>query len=232
VGKTAIAQAIAKAFDTKFQQISLGGMVDSSILDGQHQGWLGSAPGRMVRILQQMGICDGVVLFDEIDKLGETQHGKEVQYSLLHITDPIQNKEYHDHYIGPEIPIDLSKLICIYAMNKTDGMDPALLSRLPLINVADYECKDKIQILTKYILPGCLKNIGLKSDDVILSPEAAKYLIEHVETVRGKEGGVRNVKDALTVILNKINILLTLTPEQRMQMDCHFLFRSVRISGQ
>jgi ATP-dependent Lon protease len=221
-GKTEIAKSLSHILDIPFSQISLGGMVDSSILDGQHKGWTGSAPGMMVKILQQMKISNGIVLFDEIDKLGETPHGKEVQYALLHITDFVQNKEFHDHYIGPELSIDLSKLVFIYAMNKIEGLDPALLSRLPVINVQDYKTDEKIQILIKYTLPFLLKNLNLQSQDVILSKEAALHLINKVEGIKGKEGGIRGIKDALSVILNKINILLNLSPQAQTELGLSF----------
>lgn len=222
VGKTQIAKCLAEILSLPFSQISLGGMVDSSLLDGQHPGWVGSSPGMIVKNLQQMKICNGIVLFDEIDKLGDTQHGKEVQYSLLHITDPVQNKDYHDNYIGPELSIDLSKMIFIYALNKTDGLDPALLSRLPIINVPDYKVQQKVEILKSYVLPSLLKNVGLDKNDIKLESKEAEYLINKVERIKGKEGGIRGIKDGLGVIVNKINVLLNIPQEQQTVLKLTF----------
>jgi len=216
---TQIARSLAESLDLPFAQISMGGMVDSSILIGQHQGWVGSSPGRIVKALQEMGVRNGIILLDEIDKLGSTPHGKEVQYSLLHITDPVQNCEFRDNYIGPELPIDLSNIIFVYAMNTTEGIDPALLSRLPIIKVADYNLTEKIEILKNYVLPQLLSVTKISPEKIIISDEVLRYLITKAEP---KEGGVRRVKDLLSNIINKIGLLLEMPFEKQKELGISF----------
>ncbi|KKL16876.1 hypothetical protein LCGC14_2491170, partial [marine sediment metagenome] len=52
VGKSKVCRVIADVWGLPFAQISLGGMLDSSLLDGQHPGWVGSGPGRFTKALQ------------------------------------------------------------------------------------------------------------------------------------------------------------------------------------
>jgi len=219
---TSIAKAIAEILNLPFGQISLGGMVDSCLLDGQGEGWVGSSSGKIVKILQNNKCMNGVILFDEVDKLGQTQHGKDVQYSLLHITDFTQNTEFKDHYVGHNVSIDLSKMIFIYAMNTTSEIDPALLSRMPIVKIPDYNKKDKCKILIDYIHPQLVKNCGWTTDDIILLPEVSNYIIQKVNTIKGSEGGVRRIKDFLTVIVNKVSLLLRIPIDKRSEISLTF----------
>jgi len=210
-GKTKIARTIGKALNRKWEQISLGGTIDSSIIKGQSPGWVGSSPGRIIKGMQKMKTRYGVFILDEIDKLGQTNHGKETQYSLLEIIDPTQNETFCDNYIGPEIPINLSSNIFVYCLNSTEGLDPALLSRLqPLIYVPDYTFEDKYEIIKNYALPEFLINKGMKKDDVIINKNELKYLISKVNDIYGQEGGVRNLRNCLDVMISKINLLISL----------------------
>jgi ATP-dependent Lon protease len=221
-GKTKIGQVIAEAWGIPFQQISLGGMVDSSILDGQHPGWVGSNPGRVVKALQQMGSGQGVLFLDEIDKLGETQHGLQVQASLLHSLDPVQNNKYNDHYLGPKLPLDLSNCLIICAMNKTSGLDPALLNRMHLIKIPDYTESQKIDIIQKHLLPTALKNVGLPIDSITIPKEVCSIVCAAVKKNNGAEGGVRGVKTCIQMIVDKLHLLMRLTPEDQQNLKLSF----------
>lgn len=219
VGKTNIGKVIADAWNLPFCQISLGGMIDPSILDGHHPAWVGSSPGRFVKALQTMGVINGVIFLDEIDKLGTTQQGLQVQYSLLHAIDPIQNNEYIDHYLGHKLPVDLSKILFICALNTTEGLDPALLNRINIINVPDYTPAQKTTIMLKHLFPQALKNAGLSQDDIILPKEACKVIRDRVEQNNGKEGGVRGVKTCINTIVDKLSLLMN---EESKQLELSF----------
>ena len=222
VGKTATGKVIADVWGLPFQQISLGGIVDSSILDGQHPGWVGSAPGRFAKALQEMGVINGVLFLDELDKLGETPNGLQVQYSLLHSTDPIQKSKVNDHYLGSKLPLDLSKCLIIAALNKTDGIDPALLNRMHIINVPDYTREQKTNITLNHLFPDALENAGLKPTDVILPPETCSEIQQLVEENIGKEGGVRGIKACISMVIDKLSILLHTTVEEQRILQLTF----------
>lgn len=219
---TAVGQVIAKVWGLPFAQISLGGVVDSSILDGQHSGWVGSNPGRFAKALQEMGAINGIIFLDEIDKLGSTARGMQVQYSLLHSTDPVQNKAFIDHYLGSKLPLDLSKCLKICALNKTDGLDPALLNRMHIIKVPDYTQTNKKTIMRKHLFPNALKNIALEESALILTEEGLDAIITKVEDHEGKQGGVRGVKAAIHIIVDKLNLLFRTSVEEQAELGLSF----------
>ena len=227
VGKSAIGKVIAEVWKLPFQQISLGGVVDSSILDGQHPGWVGSNPGRFAKALQEMGVINGVLFLDEIDKLGDTSNGLQVQYSLLHSTDPIQNNKVNDHYLGSKLPIDLSKCLIICALNKTEGMEPALLSRMHIIKVPDYTNTQKTNIMINHLFPDALQNAGLNSADIVLPRETCSTIQSIVEQHTGKEGGLRGIKSCIRMVVDKLSLLLHTSAEEKTRLNLSF---SVSIS--
>ena len=152
VGKTMIAQVISEALQLPLEQISLGGMTDTSFLEGHGFTYVGAEPGAVLKAVNRMGCTNGIIFFDEIDKIGQTERGKEIESSLLHITDFTQNHCYQDKYIS-EIPVDLSNMFFIYSMNSIQNMDGALASRIPIIRFDGYTPKEKINIVQKLLLP-------------------------------------------------------------------------------
>lgn len=237
-GKTAAAKAIAQACKLPFDQISMGGMVDATVLDGQHPGWVGAQPGRFVKALQRMKNIHGVLFLDEVDKLVRSVHGQEVQASLLHSLDPEQNYEYTDHYLGHELPVDLSKLIMICGMNDISALDPALLSRMHIIRLKDYTGQQKSVISLNHLGPRALENAGLTDKDVVFTKEATQRINELLDNAQPKEGGVRLVKSCIAAIVDKLALLLRYSLDERVQLKLSFAHvnigdeRPVRVTPQ
>ena len=196
VGKTMIAKLLSKILDFPFQQISFGGITDSSYIKGHDYTYVGSEPGEIVKCLSRMKYKNGILFFDEFEKI---QNNKQITSALLHITDPIQNNEFKDNFLG-EIVIDLSDLWFIYSMN-TLPEDSALRDRLFVINIKDYKFNDKVNILNEYLLPKTLKNIGLDKNSIRFECKCSGFLVNRVSE---KEGGVRFLEKCLVDLVNKI----------------------------
>jgi hypothetical protein len=160
VGKTDLIRSTAMSFGMAFEQISLGGVRDSAFIEGHSSTYVGAQPGIIVKSLQKMKCNNGIIFLDEIDKLAETEHGMEVQYSLLRVVDFTQNKEFIDHFM-PEIPVDLSKIFFIYSLNDKNSINKILLDRLHLIEIDGYTKDEKVKIVRNHSLPKICKNIGL-----------------------------------------------------------------------
>lgn len=201
-GKTCIIRTLAEALDIPFVQISLGGMTDSSYLDGHSYTYEGATPGIIAKALMEMQYSNGIIFFDEIDKLSESEKGKEVAWNLLHITDFTQNNNFRDKYLC-DIEIDLSKIWFIYSMNDDTFMDKALKDRLPIIKVPGYDKKDKLIIAKEYIIPKILKNIKMDKKLVFFDDKVLEYIISKNNV---NPSGVRELDKMLNRILSKINL--------------------------
>ena len=204
-GKTAVASALAKAMELPFERISLGGMEDPSVFKGTDNSWVGSSPSIILHILRKMKVSNGIVLFDEIDKLGNSVRGREIQYALLHITDYVQNKEFHDLFLS-EFTHDLSNIWFMFAMNNHEWLDSALKDRLDIVKVEKYSKKDINNIITRHFLPDAIKNAGLNSGDISISKCGCNALQSSLLGSAENEG-LRVVEKEITSIVSKLNML-------------------------
>lgn len=212
VGKTKLAKTIAKAAGLPFDKISLGGAIDSTIFKGSDNVWSGATPSMLLQILSRVKYSNAVILLDEIDKLGTSEKGLEVQHALLHILDPTQSSEFQDSFLS-EFPHDISKIWFIPAMNDDSRLDPALRDRLNIIEVPSYTSDDMIEIIKRHTLPEMLIDKGIEITDITITDDATRALLLLLgEEV--KDSGMRTVERAITDIVSKINLLRTLLGDE------------------
>ena len=214
VGKTEIVQVLAEAVKLPFTQISLGGSNDSSFLAGHNYTYEGSCPGAIVTSVIKMKQLNGIVFFDELDKISDTKHGNEVSNILLHITDSTQNENFKDKYLGNEISINLSNLWFVYSLNYLDNLDRTLRDRIPIIKVDGYNKNEKKEIAKLYLIPKELKNLGISNSDILFSNEALTYIIDktdelYISETKDRDGksGVRQLKFMIANIIMKLNMI-------------------------
>tara|TARA_Y100000780_G_scaffold179369_1_gene164790 strand:+ start:94723 stop:96216 length:1494 start_codon:yes stop_codon:yes gene_type:complete len=205
VGKTALARSLSSALDLPFAQISLGGMTDSSVLLGHSPTYLSATCGLITKNIIKMGSTNGILFFDEFDKIPNTKKGGkgcDVSDSLLHVLDFEQNKEFHDHYL-PEIPIDLSNMFIILSLNNEEEVDPILLDRVNMVYVNGYTPNEKKFILEKYFIPRIIKNLGMVENEVDVTKEAIDFLVNKNESI----AGVRQLEMDTFGVFQRINTL-------------------------
>ena len=202
VGKTHISRLLANLLNFPFEQICLGGISNSDFLKGHDYTYVGSQPGEIVKCLKRMLFKNGIIFFDEFDKIS---HNNEICSSLLHITDPIQNSNFKDNFLS-EISLDLSNIWFIYSMNKLPS-DNALNDRIYTIEIPSYNEDDKISIVIKYLFPKALKNINKSytKKNIIITQQVAKYL---VSKTNHEDQGVRPLEKIVYDIVTKIDFII------------------------
>ena len=99
VGKTNIVRnGISKVLNRPFQQINMGGITDADYLIGHDSTYVGSKPGRIIQALINSKVMNPIIFMDEVDKISSTEKGNDIQSVLIHLTDPVQNKDFQDKY--------------------------------------------------------------------------------------------------------------------------------------
>lgn len=205
VGKTKLAKTIAAAVGRPFDKISLGGALDATIFKGSDNVWSGATPSLLLQILSRVKCSNAIILLDEIDKLGASSKGLEVQHALLHILDPTQNTEVQDAFLN-EFSHDLSNIWFICAMNDETGLDSALVDRLNVVEIPSYTPSELVTIVHQHTFPAGLKNKGIDGDELKITPEAIREIL----TLVGKEcevGGMRPLERAVNDVISRINLL-------------------------
>jgi len=226
VGKTELGRTIADSFDLPFGQISFGGIKDAATLTGHSLTYIGARPGLFVNILRQAKYLNSVVLLDEIDKINQTQEGSSISSVLLHILDKTQNFRFTDMYM-PEIPINLSNIFFILAMNSDEHLDPILKDRLYIINIPGYDLSEKIMIGKNYTLPKIRESLAFKENEIIINDDCLRYMIERYTP---KEAGIRGLEKNLTTIVERLNVLKNINKNSGKNFNLNGSNKRIKLS--
>jgi ATP-dependent Lon protease len=202
-GKTTLVkEGVSKVLNRPFSFIALGGSTDSSFLEGHSYTYEGSTWGKIVSILMESKCMNPVIYFDELDKVSDTPKGEEIIGILTHLIDTSQNSEFHDKYFS-DIKLDLSKCLFIFSYNDESKINPILKDRMYKIETKGYNAKEKAIIAQRHLIPSIQKQIGITSEELIITDEVLSYLIQ---SHTGDEKGVRTLKRCLEIIFTKINL--------------------------
>lgn len=196
VGKTSIGKSIAKALGREYVRVSLGGVRDESDIRGHRKTYIGAMPGRIINAIKQAGTNNPLILFDEIDKMGNDFRGDPAS-AMLEVLDGEQNKEFRDHYI--ELPFDLSKVMFVTTANTTDTIPKPLLDRMELIELTSYTREEKFHIAKEHLVPKQQKKHGLKGTQIKINDAVIYDLIDYYT----KEAGVRNLERMIAGLCRK-----------------------------
>lgn len=196
VGKTSIGKSIAKALGREYVRVSLGGVRDESDIRGHRKTYIGAMPGRIINAIKQAGTNNPLILFDEIDKMGNDFRGDPAS-AMLEVLDGEQNKEFRDHYI--ELPFDLSKVMFVTTANTTDTIPKPLLDRMELIELTSYTREEKFHIAKEHLVPKQQKKHGLKGTQIKINDAVIYDLIDYYT----KEAGVRNLERMIVGLCRK-----------------------------
>ena len=207
-GKTSIAKkGLTKCLADKdgnsrpFSFIPIGGSTNGSTLEGHCYTYVGSTWGRIVDVLMESKCMNPIIFIDELDKISNTEHGKELIGILTHMTDSSQNDEFIDKYFAG-IKIDLSQALIIFSYNDPNLIDRILLDRIHRIKFKALTKEEKFHVCHNHLLPEIYNAVGIKPDDITFSNEILEFIIENYTY----EAGARKLREKLFEIIRELNL--------------------------
>jgi ATP-dependent Lon protease len=157
--------------------------------------------GKIVDILMTAKCMNPIIFIDELDKISNTEQGREIISILTQITDSTQNDEFEDKFFSG-VKLDLSKILFVFSFNDISLIDNVLKDRITIIDVPILKLSEKLVIIKDYMLPDICKDVGININEIIIEDNLIKYLIDTYTL----EPGVRKIKEKITDIIREINL--------------------------
>lgn len=205
VGKNRFVKVLSEVLGLPMREISLGGIKDASFFLGHGYVYVESGPGKIIQNMIDSKVSNPIIYFDELDKVSETDNGKDIYSFLTYLTDSSQNTQFTDHYFYG-MKFDLSRVFYIFTFNDISKIDKILLDRLNIIYIRSPTDEETVKILSKHCLAEIIKNVGITKEIKITNNQLEMIIQEYKFMIDHKvSSGVRTYYRVVEKMMLEIN---------------------------
>lgn len=205
VGKSKFVKVLSNVLGIPMNVVSLGGIKDSAFFLGHGYVYVESGPGKIIQNIIDSAISNPIIYFDELDKVSETDNGKDIYSFLSYLTDNTQNSQYTDHYFYG-MKFDLSKVFYFFTFNDIHKIDRILLDRLNVVYVNTPSEFETCSILQNHCIPEIVQNIGIKKSVCITTSQITSIIQRFRPTIDfSVSSGIRDYYRIIEKILLELN---------------------------
>ncbi|GEM_PF-1842154 len=133
VGKTRYTRRLSDISRVPWRLIGLAGRADNKDITGTARGWNSACPGIPLRTIAQEKVANPIILLDEIDKAGGSDHNGRVHDALIPLLERSSASTHQDEFL--QVRTDLSHISWIATANSVAMLPGPLLSRFQTIMV-------------------------------------------------------------------------------------------------
>ncbi len=132
VGKTAIAQALARILDTSFLRIDIGTLSSGSQLFGTSLSWSTGGTGQIFNLLAASRCANPMAFLDELDKAQGNSNAPVIP-PLLSLLEQETSRSFRDEAI--QLALNASQVIWVATANDHRLLSSPLLSRFTVVEM-------------------------------------------------------------------------------------------------
>ena len=194
VGKTSLLCAVADGLGRPLARIELSGKGEADLI-GARRPHRDARPGRIAGALRDVGVCDPMILLEELDLLGAGKVEGDPVAALEEALRWTARDAFVDRYLGVEL--DLSHAVIMATAQDFRRIPSDIRELLVEIRIAGYTPEEKVDIAREKLLPRMIREHGLEPDDVTF-PDDALY-----ELIRGyaRDSGLERTRRTLATLL-------------------------------
>ncbi len=194
VGKTALAEAVAAGLGRPVARVDLGGRGEAELI-GTRRTHRDAAPGKIAQALRDVGVCDPVLLLEELDLAGTGKMDGDPIEALEETLRWGDRNAFVDRYL--DVPFDLSHAIVIATAYDFQRVPRDLREMMVEIRIAGYTPEEKVAITRQRLLPRLTAEHGLEPGDVHFDEDTLYDL------VRGyaRDTGLERTRRTLATLL-------------------------------
>lgn len=135
IGKTHFCNALAQALGLPMQRMDMASVTAVFVISGSSPSWRSAQAGKIVEYLASGTCANGLMLLDEIDKMGARSDGASypVEGALFTLLEPGQCAQWTDEFI--DMPVHAGHLNFIASANDLSALHPAIASRFSVYQI-------------------------------------------------------------------------------------------------